>query len=309
MRISVFVSFFILTLLFIECKKENNKSNQPTTNNITPNGWVQVTPGSNNVDFNDIYLTESKLFATLPFTLCSSSDAITWNTSTITNVWCVHGDANGKIYLGSGGFKVSLDSGNTWTQKNNGLTNLNVFSISSSTTGIYLSTSTGGIFFSADGGDNWIPAGLSGSAVGKVAILNNKLFAISSSSLFTSSNNGVSWTSVPISTISMWVNNIIVAGNNLLATTNGETYISTDSGINWSIASGLGPYNSIFSFGNKVLSVTGNLNIKYSSDAGLTWASFDDGLPTNRNLSCYCLNSTYAYVLEMNSKKIFRRKF
>lgn len=310
---SIFVLLFAIS--FTSCKKEKtNDTQQPSQSNpITPNGWTCITQAADTVPFYKIHATDMNLYGSTYSSLFSSTDGVTWVPNTLNQAWTVVNKGT-KTYLGkTNGFFLSTDSGATWTAKNNGLTNLNVSQITTSSSGIFVSGSSK-IFYSNDEGNNWTDVSITGTnSVGGIAVTNNnKLYAVQNNSLYSSIDNGSNWSVISTSVITgmtnMWIMQAAAAGNNILANTNGSVYISTNDGNTWNPIAELGIYVGLYTKGNYVIATSGNWNLKFSSDGGLTWVAYNDGLPSQRNFGHFTFNSYYVYTIENNSKKIYRRK-
>jgi hypothetical protein len=79
-----------------------------------------------------------------------------------------------------GGVQISDDYAKTWYQANNGLTDLNTTSITSSDNRVFVSTDTSGVFVSQDLGKHWIAmnTGLLNKKILHLALLGDYLYAI-----------------------------------------------------------------------------------------------------------------------------------
>jgi photosystem II stability/assembly factor-like uncharacterized protein len=73
----------------------------------------------------------------------------------------------------------SLDAGATWTQINQGLTNLSIRAIVMAGEALFAGTQGGGVFLSTDDGDNWTPIniGLISKTVRSLVVKGRNLFA------------------------------------------------------------------------------------------------------------------------------------
>lgn len=313
MKPSLILSLFCITF-FIACKKEKKESTTPIPSGPSTNTsgtWTNISPSSFTCNFSNMYATDVKLFATDGLSLSTSSDGgVSWTTTMVNNVWTILGYSN-TVYSGrTDGFYVSNDSGATWIQKNNGLPGISVYKIATNGNSIYASTNPNSIAFTSDGGNNWsnvsIPSGT--NTVDDIAVTTNgRVYATKGNTLFTSSNNGASWNMLNSGNLAgLWLFNLEASGNNILATTNGSVFISTDDGATWNGIAPLGVYVNIFAKGNKIIALKG-IYLYYSNDSGASWVSFDDGLPSSRYISCVCLTGNSAYLVETNSKKVYKR--
>ena len=84
------------------------------------------------------------------------------------------------IYSPNGGVEISDDYAKTWYQANNGLTDLNTTSITSSDNRVFVSTDTSGVFVSGDLGKHWLTmnSGLLNKKIQLLAVLGDYLYAI-----------------------------------------------------------------------------------------------------------------------------------
>jgi len=111
-------------------------------------------------------------------------------------------------WTGYGGVFRTTDTSLTWTQVNNGLTNLstvgglavignNVFA------GVYASDSTGGVFLSSDNGMNWhsVDSGMTNHLINTLIASGTNLYAGNDTGIFISTNNGGNWYNISIAPI------------------------------------------------------------------------------------------------------------
>ena len=97
------------------------------------------------------------------------------------------------------GIYKSLDSGDSWTEANNGLLDKSVWSLAVKESTIFAATINGGIFRSEDYGANWMAVnqGISNKDIRCISIIGSNIFAgASSGDLFVSTDNGLNWSSV-----------------------------------------------------------------------------------------------------------------
>jgi hypothetical protein len=146
------------------------------------------------------------------------------------------------IFTGTwgGGIFLSTDNGNSWKQKNNGITNLNILSISiSSSNNIYIGTKEGGIFLSSDNGESWIQRnkGLSGLIINSLVICGDSLFAGTEKGIFFLKEFDNSWKQIYKGiniNDNIDMSSLAVSKNKIVAGTfGGEIALSTNSGWNW----------------------------------------------------------------------------
>jgi len=141
----------------------------------------------------------------------STDQGLTWSSISVFNnatVRRIATNSNGYLFIAhnTAGIYFSSDNGNTWQQKNNGLTNLSVRDIYiSSINNIYIATGNG-VFRSTNNGDNWTQiavTGLTSTDVYHVIVNRGYLFTApySGSGLFKSQNpiepsTNVTWQSI-----------------------------------------------------------------------------------------------------------------
>lgn len=128
----------------------------------------------------------------------------------------------------------------------------------------------------------WIAAnsGLTNNTVTDIAVLGNKIYVATGGGLFSSTDNGDSWTK--ITTLSTdFVNSIEIMGTDLFVATGGDgVFTSTDDGQSWTaINNGLSDLytNGLYVSGDDVF-VASFMKVYFSSDKGITWIEKNAGL-------------------------------
>lgn len=184
------------------------------------------------------------------------------------------------------GVYISEDKGVTWNQKNSGLTNLKVYSITKSGANLYAGTDGEGVFLSINNGTSWsaINTGLTQKNINTVLTIGTTVFAGSSSAgVFVSTNFGVDWRQTTLTgkniIILKTINNKIYA-----ATWGGGIYISNDNGNTWNQSNtGLGTNLNCLIFSihtaNDLFTTTGD-GIYYSKNGGATWTDITANFPS-----------------------------
>jgi hypothetical protein len=190
----------------------------------------------------------------------------------------------------SGGVYLSTNNGNNWNQVNNGLTNLNVSTLSSIGTYIFAGTGGGGVFLSINNGANWsaINSGLTNLYVNTLSSNGTNLFAGTQyGGVFFSSNNGVNWTQVNSGLANLNIHSLTSMGINIFAGTyGGGVFLSTNNGQNWIVVnSGLTNLNVLaFAISGKNIFVgTDGGGVFLSTNYGGNWSLLNGGL-TNLNI-------------------------
>ena len=200
---------------------------------------------------------------------------------------------DGTMFTGSyarvTGVERSTDSGFTWAEVNNGLTEWLVECIAADSNGnIYAGTGGSGVFKSTNKGDNWNPSneGLSRSDVQSIATkLNGDLFAgTAEGGIYRSTDQGQDWVSINSGIGVMNVTAVVVDKANIVfAGTMGAAgiYRSAENGDQWYRSNtGLADSNviamAIDSTGTMFASTQSGLF--KSSDGGSSWQLANSGL-------------------------------
>ena len=183
------------------------------------------------------------------------------------------------------GIYASSDSGDNWSSRNTGLTNLYVNGITQNASGLFAATNNG-VYYSTDSGHIWLYAnnGLNDTLIKNIACSGNTLFAgTAHHGIFRSTDNGNNWVPVNNGISDLDIYTISIIDNLLFAsTTNGNLFISENLGNDWSLRNGGITRLSIFSLltdSNKVFAGTGfsslgnggGNGVYLSTDFGATW--------------------------------------
>ncbi|MFN3306930.1 MAG: T9SS type A sorting domain-containing protein [Candidatus Kapaibacteriota bacterium] len=145
------------------------------------------------------------------------------------NVNLVHMGTNNVIYAGTfgSGIFVSTDKGQSWTSKNNGLSNLQIFAFLNVADTLYAGT-LAGVFRTTDNGNDWesFNNGLFDPYINALAITKDKKLLVGTlyNGLFISTNFGRSWTQMQNDFKNKSVNCI-------LAKSDGFVLVGTTSGL------------------------------------------------------------------------------
>lgn len=191
--------------------------------------------------------------------------------------------------IGSGIYK-SEDYGNTWVQVNNGLTDLNVYSLAMNSAGqIIAGTGNGSVFVTSNYGVSWSRTNL--NAVSKVKALaytpSGAIFAgVVNDGIYRTMNNGSTWQrvkgTIDIYTIAVNNSGVIFAGAGV---PDEGVFRSSDEGSTWiKVLSTEHNVNSIaMNYAGTIFAVTGNLEtadnplgdiLARSKDGGNSWDFF-----------------------------------
>ncbi|MEN6295176.1 MAG: T9SS type A sorting domain-containing protein [Chloroherpetonaceae bacterium] len=125
----------------------------------------------------------------------STNNGVSWSRNGIADTSFervddqIHAVIKGNEYIFAGGSKgvhASTDDGHHWTQKNSGLTSLNVKSLLYWKGYVFAGTAGGGVFLSSDNGDNWMPvnSGLTNLNVNVLGYNEQSFFARPDGGLF-----------------------------------------------------------------------------------------------------------------------------
>ncbi|MGC4023192.1 MAG: hypothetical protein QM734_15235 [Cyclobacteriaceae bacterium] len=203
----------------------------------------------------------------------SSLDQITGSVAAVGNI----------VFVGTynSGILKSIDTGNTWTTANNGLSEKRINSLVLS--GDYLFAGTDvGIFYSKDQGGSWTK--LSNSAVNhKVLYLNandGNIYASTANGFYISTDNGLNWNSAGPEGVQIY--SLAFLNNQIIAGTNKGIFISGDA-VTWSgsVAGMPNTYvSSLTTTGTKIYAGTG-LGLFISEDNGQNWSEVNIGLIQN----------------------------
>jgi len=205
-----------------------------------------------------------------------------------------------------GGVFSSHDAGQHWTQKSAGLDGRDVFTLQQAANGELVAGTNRGMFMLAHNATTWSPINtvtnekasrakkgaktevrsVLTARVNEIEITPKRWLAATSAGLFTSSNQGKSWSGGPVMGKQDFVS-VQAEGEMLVAATRSEVLISTDNGKTWK-QSNLSPYVS----GIRSLTVTPDGEIMLASregafrspNSGSGWEHVQNGLP-DKNIS------------------------
>jgi photosystem II stability/assembly factor-like uncharacterized protein len=224
----------------------------------------------------------------------STDSSARWKTTGLMDQFAVNAIAvdpinSTTIYAGSdGGIFKSIDGGSSWTAI--GLTNLIVRSIAidpSNPSRIFAGTLGQGIFKSTDGGDTWTNPITSGNAYALVFDPrgSDKIYACTSSSVLISADGGDNW-----SIFRAGANNKALVfdprnPSTIYLCANSGIIKSVDNGASWNYVLQLATFVSlVIDPKNPSILYAGNqdFGVYKTTDAGLNWASVDNGLASHQ---------------------------
>lgn len=246
------------------------------------------------------------LFSCIVFAANTFSQTLIWQPTDISltgNVNLVHLGPNGHIFAGSfnSGIYVSSDKGKTWSTRNNGLTNLQVFAFLNVADTMFVGT-LAGVFKSTNHGGSWEPSneGLFDSYINALAITKNQKMLVGTlyNGLFISTNFGRTWTQMQNDFKNKSVNCI-------LAKTDGFVLVGTTSGLYRA--------TQMFDFWGKVdadLKNNTNVNTLAVDSLGIIYAGTNNGYiykSTNNGVNwteVYQAQNTAIYRIVVSPKNV-----
>jgi photosystem II stability/assembly factor-like uncharacterized protein len=222
------------------------------------------------------------------------------------------------IYVGvvndreQGGVFVSHDAGQNWTQKSAGLDGRDVFTLKQAANGELVAGTNRGMFVLAPTAADWSPINtvleekltrhtvkghnvtsksfvrsVLTARVNDVDIAPRRWLAATSSGLFTSSNDGESWSGGAVLGKSDFVS-VQADGDFIAVATHNGVLVSTDSGKTWQESTGLSRYvsfiRSVTVTPDKAILVASREGAFRSPNAGAGWEHMENGLP-DKNIS------------------------
>lgn len=187
--------------------------------------------------------------------------------------------------LGSGIYR-STNYGNSWTQLNNGLTDMYIYSMVINSAGmIFAGSGSHGVYISSNNGSSWIHTSLNVSAKVKAIAVNSTGFVFAGtngSGIYRSTDNGNTWT--PVSSPLNVYDISYDLGDRIFAAAgspNEGVYRSLDNGLTWQqVFTAEHNFNSIaVNYAGTIFAATGDLNttdlmgdiLARSKDGGETW--------------------------------------
>lgn len=196
---------------------------------------------------------------------------------------CITSDGT-NVFIGTwSGVLLSTNNGSTWTQMNNGLTNIRVESLAISGGNIFAGTGDG-VFLSNNNGTSWtaINIGFTNFLVTALAVNGSNIFMGTwIHGVYLSTNNGSSWTAVNTGLTDTVVNALAISGSNIFAGTNGGVFLSTNNGNSWTaVNTGLTnlQVESLAISGTNIFAGTATGGVFLSTNNGSSWSAMNTGL-------------------------------
>lgn len=194
------------------------------------------------------------------------------------NIVCLTANGN-KVFAGSenSGIYLSTDNGDSWVQKNNGLSDMRIVYLCSSNSNIFAATPYN-VFISSDNGNSWLSAdnGLP-YYIQIIVSSGNKIYAVNRTDLFLSSNNGELWTKKNISIPNIgYIHSIAVKDSLILVGTSISLYRSTNYGESWTKLNLDNDIRAIRCRGALIIAGTSSNGIFFSTNNGADWTQTDN---------------------------------
>jgi len=194
------------------------------------------------------------------------------------------------------GVYKSTDNGQTYALSNNGLSNLQVFSLEVNGNKVYAGTSDG-LFVSGDHGESWSiisNALFHDIVIAHIAISGFTILAGGYYGVLCSKDAGISWVKCVNGLVDQRIESLAIIDPTFLAGTSSGVYMSSNSGLNWN-AIGL-PVTYVHSFssnGSDVFACASQMSsgIFMTPDYGENWNFLLGGLPTE-NVGSISWNGT-----------------
>ncbi len=229
----------------------------------------------------------------------------------------IAGDCNGYVYL-------STDSGATWTFRdivaipwvcpNCRLITLPIVTLFANDSEVFAGAGgidSASVHISTDNGLTWaVKDSAFTQSINCFVINNGTLFAGTNNGVYSSSNDGTSWSASSNGlTLSNYdsiyhhppqVNRLAIGGTNLFAGTSSEgVFISNNSGVSWiSIDSGLGSRLftvGLATIGSNIFAADFGDGVYYTSNNGTNWSVANNGL-TNQMVNIIIANDSSLYL-------------
>ncbi len=195
------------------------------------------------------------------------------------------------LYAGTfnDGIFLSTNGGASWSQVNNGLTNLFVHTIAVSGTHVFAGTN-GGLFLSTSNGANWNEVTSNfltyPQTINALAVSGSTIWAAGGYGVFRSTDNGSSWVDTQPN---IYAVALATSGTHVFAANNNGKGIclSTDNGASWTqVNSGLGSLyvSSLAASGTNIFAGLNGGGVYLTSNNGASWTGVNVGL-TNPNVN------------------------
>jgi ligand-binding sensor domain-containing protein len=196
----------------------------------------------------------------------------------------------------SNGFYLSENAGQSWMEKDSGLSNIRIEAMIMIDSCIYIGTFGSGVYKSCDKGNTWlnISFNLPSQTIRALTKFSNYILCGTSQGIYRSSELSTDWEEIfqvtSPQTLFVDINEQIFVG-----TVYDGAFISKDSGITWNNLVNNGLYASdVRSFGTdlagNIYAGTYGAGIYVSHDSGNNWINLNEGL-THKTVNSFVTNS------------------
>ncbi|MGA2296902.1 MAG: T9SS type A sorting domain-containing protein [FCB group bacterium] len=171
-----------------------------------------------------------------------------------------------------------------WERCKSGLNADTINCISIYTNEIYVGTQSKGIYFSIDDDNNWTSNNdsLSNQTIWSISKLDNDIYASTIYGIFSSLDNGNSWSQKTFGGHDNWYNLVVLCGNYIIASLyEYGLMLSSDKGNTWLYKGDLYSAHYITAIGingNDIFALSFFRGISFSSDCGETFVSKDSNI-------------------------------
>jgi photosystem II stability/assembly factor-like uncharacterized protein len=298
-KIGIFILF--VAIYHFTCNVDNCRSQ-----------WVQMSNGmGNNILINTFTALGNNIFVgTYNYgVFISSNNGLNWISSSLP-MSNFHASTKIASYVFFGSFDtvfLSTDNGLSWHPANNGLNNIQIWTLGANENNVFLSGAGHGVFISTNYGGVWTYSGLNPETIWSFTSIGNNIFAATDGGgVFISTNNGGNWTQVNNGLSNHFTTSLTVSGTNIFVGTWGNgVFISTNSGDSWNpVNNGLSNLNirSLISNGTNVFVGTeiplGNDTggIFLSTNNGLNWINKNQGFGTIPGIYTLCILNNFIFA-------------
>jgi photosystem II stability/assembly factor-like uncharacterized protein len=204
--------------------------------------WAQIGSADSGTDILSIVMLDSGMLAgTWNGFIQSTDEGKTWSAFTPTGmpadsaIWSI-AKMNTTLFAGTtGAIYKSTDNGIAWAAIGSGIAaEARITSIVASGDNLFAGSASNGVFKSTNNGTSWtaVNSGLTDTQITQLAVLDNKLFAVTLTGVYLTDNGGTSWTADPSGLKK--VNCLVTVNDKLLAGTDDKgVYVSADKGVTW----------------------------------------------------------------------------
>ncbi|MFZ1321326.1 MAG: hypothetical protein WAT71_07190 [Ignavibacteria bacterium] len=262
--------------------------------------WVNISAGLGNKQIYSLSSNSTNLFAgTFNYGLYKSSDdGLNWTQAGITlNNRVVFAMTIFGNYLYAGtdiGIWRSSNNGAYWSLS--GINNNTIYSLASNQSRVFAGLHVSSLFYSS-GGTSWFISSLNVNDIKSIAVNENFILAGAGNNagVYLSNNNGNNWSSTSLNNKSVY--SLALNGNYAYAGTGGGVYYSIDSGYTWTRSTlNNDLIYSLAVIGNNVYAGTEFNGVFLSTNNGLNWSQFNDGLPAGISVFALYTYNNYLYA-------------